>query len=67
MGCINTSPVIKVNSINPLKNEIKKNIKYNESEDLSNKIFNFSEDVDASNGADEQSEILIDAQIEIRH
>ena len=67
MGCINTSPVIKVNSINPLKNEIKKNIKYNESEDLSNKIFNFSEDVDASNGADEQSEILIGAQIEIRH
>ena len=67
MGCINTSPVIKVNSINPLKNEIKKNIKYNESEDLSNKIFNFSEDVDASNGADEQSEILIGAQIVIRH
>ena len=59
MGCINTSPVIKVNSINPLKNEIKKNIKYNESEDLSNKIFNFSEDVDASNGADEQSTSII--------
>ena len=68
MGCINTSPVIKVKSIKSFKKEVKKDTNLNESEDLANKVFSFSDfsvdDTDASNSVDEQSQILIDAQIE---
>ena len=67
MGCVNTSPVIKVKSIKSFKKEVQKDMKLNESEDLENKVFSFSdftvEDTDASNSVDEQSQILIDAQI----
>ena len=69
MGCVNTSPVIKVKSIKSFKKEIKKNTKQNESEeDLANKVFSFSdftvEDTETSNSLDGQSQISIDAQIE---
>ena len=69
MGCINTNPVIKVNSIESFKKEIKKNIKQNECEDLEDKILNFSdliaENINTSNNIEEeQSQILIDAKIE---
>ena len=68
MGCVNTSPVIKVKSIKSFKKEVKKDTNLNESEDLANKVFSFSDfsvdDTDASNSVDEQSQILIDAQIE---
>ena len=67
MGCVNTSPVIKVKSIKSFKKEVQKDMKLNESEDLENKVFSFSdftvEDTDVSNSVDEQSQILIDAQI----
>ena len=68
MGCVNTSPVIKVNSIKSFKKEVEKDTNLNESEDLANKVFSFSDfsvdDTDASNSINEQSQILIDAQIE---
>ena len=69
MGCVNTSPVIKVKSIKSFKKEIKKNTRQNESEeDLENKVFSFSdftvEDTETSNSLDGQSQISIDAQIE---
>ena len=68
MGCINSSPVIKVNSIKSFKKEVKKDMKLNESEDLENKVFSFSdftiEDTDVSNSINVQSKILINAQIE---
>ena len=69
MGCVNTSPVIKVKSIKSFKKEIKKNTRQNESEeDLANKVFSFSdftvEDTETSNSLDGQSQISIDAQIE---
>ena len=64
MGCVNTSPVIKVKSINPFKKEIQKN----EIDNLAYKILHFSdfiaEDADVSNISDQQSQILIDAKIE---
>ena len=68
MGCVNTSPVIKVKSIKSFKKEVEKNTNLNESEDLANKVFSFSDfsvdDTEASNSVNEQSQILIDAQIE---
>ena len=68
MGCINTSPVIKIKSIKSFKEKIEKNIKQNKSQNLSNKVLSFSdftlEDSAASNSVNEQSQILIQAQIE---
>ena len=68
MGCVNTSPVIKVKSIKSFKKEVQKDMKLNESEDLENKVFSFSdftvEDTETSNSLDGQSQISIDAQIE---
>ena len=68
MGCVNTKPVIKVNSIKFFKKEIEKHIKSRESEALENKVLSFSdftiEDFDLSNSKNEQSKILIDAHIE---
>ena len=68
MGCINTSPVIKIKSIKTFKKEIIKNILQNGGEDFSNIISrfpNFSiENEEASYTLNAQSEILIDAQIE---
>ena len=68
MGCINASPVIKVKSIKSFKKEVKKEMKLNESEDLENKVFSFSDftvdDTEASNSINEQSQIFINAQIE---
>ena len=67
MGCINTSTTIKVKSIKTFKKEIEKNKKQNESELLSKKVYSFSdftiEDSESLNSANEQSQILIDAQI----
>ena len=67
MGCVNISTTIKVKSIKSFKKEIEKNLKQNESEELSNKTLSFSdftfEDTDDQNSADEQSQILINAQI----
>ena len=55
MGCINTSTTIKVKSIKTFKKEIEKNIKKNESELLSKKVYSFSdftiEDNDSLNSA----------------
>ena len=68
MGCVNAGPVIKVKSIKSFKKKVEKDIKLNESEDLANKVYSFSdftvENTDASNSIDNQSQILIDAQIE---
>ena len=68
MGCINTSPVIKIKSIKSFKETIEKKIKQNKSQDPSNKVLSFSdfslEDSVDSNSVNEQSQILIQAQIE---
>ena len=67
MGCINTITKIKVESIKSFKEETANNIKQNESEELSNKFFIFSdftiEDTDDSNSSDDQSQILTNVQI----
>ena len=68
MGCINKCPVVKIKSIKSFKEKIEKNIKQNESQDLSNNILSFSDftvkDSAASISVNEQSQILIQAQIE---
>ena len=68
MGCINASTTIRVKSIRSFKKEITKNIIQNESEELSSNVFNFLnytfEDSDILNSEDEQSKILINAQVE---
>ena len=67
MGCINTNQKIKVKSIKSFKEKIKRNLKKEIREDLSNKIFSFSDfivdDDEVSKSSDEYSQILIDAQI----
>ena len=67
MGCINTNTAIKVKSIKSFKKEIEKNMKQNESEVLSKKVYSFSdftiEDSDSLNSVNRQSRILIEAEI----
>ena len=67
MGCINTNQKIKVKSIKSFKEEIKRKLKQEIREDLSNKIFSFSDfvvdDDEVSKSSNEYSQILIDAQI----
>ena len=67
MGCINTNTTIKVKSIKSFKKEIEKNMKQNESEVLSKKVYSFSdftiEDSDSLNSVNRQSRILIEAEI----
>ena len=66
MGCINSITKIKVKSIEFFQKKIEKNIKQDESEELSNKFFIFSdstiEDTNDSNSSDDQSQILAHAQ-----
>ena len=68
MGCINTSATIKVKSIRSFKREIIRNIKENESENIDDKDFSFSdftlEEIDDSNSSDEKSRILFDAKVQ---
>ena len=69
MGCISSNPVIKIKSIETFKKKIKKNIKQNESEDLADKILNFSGLIignsnTSNNSKGKQSQILIEAKIE---
>ena len=68
MGCINTNPVIKVKSVKSFKKKVKIDLKQDESEDLVDKIFSFSdftiEETDDSNSVDKQSQISINARVE---
>ena len=68
MGCINTNPVIKVKSVKSFKKKVKIDLKQDESEDLADKIFSFSdftiEETDDSNSVDKQSQISINARVE---
>ena len=69
MGCISSNPIIKIKSIETFKKKIKKNIKQNESEDLADKILNFSGLIignsnTSNNSEGKQSQILIEVKIE---
>ena len=69
MGCINTNTVIRVKSVKSFKKKIKADdLKQDESEDLADKIFSFSdftiEETDDSNSVDKQSQISINARVE---
>ena len=44
MGCINTSPVIKIHPIGSLKKKLKKNLETEKGENLSYKDFAFFDD-----------------------
>ena len=66
MGCVHTSPVIVIHSINSFKKEAKKNLAKKKNENPANNDFTLfeEEDDDTSHSSLEQSKIPIKAKME---
>ena len=65
MGCVNSSPIIIVRSMETFKKESRKYLEQQKNEDLNDKDFTFSDEIeDDTSPSSQQSQIPIKAKME---